>query len=146
MSINYFHTNPFLCLMCVCFVQLHHFYQYYLCFMGRTYCIYSTDVWFIQVFFSKKDIVESKFFVTVNYSFNVRQTPTTIYVSAYWPLSVLSVFLFCVCVPACICVCVCVCVCVWYQVRVAAKKTSDLSKLDTVLHKTHSKGLLVLRY
>ena len=24
------------CLVCVCFVYLHHFYQYYLCFAGRT--------------------------------------------------------------------------------------------------------------
>ena len=50
-------------------------------------------------------------------------------VSVYWLLSVLCVFL-------------CVFVCVLYQIRVPAKKThyvSDLSKFDTLLHKTHIK-------
>ena len=61
-------------------------------------------------------------------------------VSVYWPLSVL-----CVCVS--LCVCACARVCVWYQIRVPVKNhVSDLSKLDALLHKTHIKVLLVLRY
>ena len=56
-------------------------------------------------------------------------------VSVYWPQSVL-------------CVCVCVCVCVWYQIKAPVKNrnVSDLSKLDGLLHKTHIKVLLVLKF
>ena len=56
----YFHTKqpfPVLSLsgcsvcVCVCFVYLHHFYQYYLCFIRRTYfyCIQSADIWLLQM-------------------------------------------------------------------------------------------------
>ena len=49
-------------------------------------------------------------------------------VLAYWPLSVLLVF-------------------VWYQISTSKNKhLSDLSKLDTLLHKIHIKILLVLKY
>ena len=57
--------------------------------------------------------------------------------SVYWPMSVLCVF-----------VCVRVFVCVWYQIRVPAGNhiVSDLSKLDALLYKTHTKVLMVLRF
>ena len=49
----------------------------------------------------------------------------------------------------CITPCVwCVSLCVWYQIRVLVKNhsVSDPSKMDTLMHKTHSKVLLVLLY
>ena len=51
--ITYFHTNSFQCYLseclvhaCVCFVYLHHSYQYCFSFMGRSYSfwIQSTDL------------------------------------------------------------------------------------------------------
>ena len=34
--VPFFQCYLFLSVWCVCFVYLHHFYQYYLCFAGRT--------------------------------------------------------------------------------------------------------------
>ena len=47
-----------------------------------------------------------------------------------------------------VCVCVCVCVCVVSNQNTSKKAhyRSDLSKLDPLLHKTHSKAFLILRY
>ena len=74
----------------------------------------------------RKDIVEIKFIISVNYSFNVMQITAMstwqvlliyIYVgmSKYWSLTVLCDFVcmclrVCACVRVCVCVCVCVCV------------------------------------
>ena len=55
-----------------------------------------------------------------------------LYLSIYWPLSVL-----------------CVCVCVYVISNQSTSKKSqvpDLSKLEALLHKTHIKVLLVMRY
>ena len=55
-------------------------------------------------------------------------------VSLYWPLSVFCVF-------------VCLCLCVISNQSTSKKPyVLDLSKHDALLHKTHSKVLLVLRY
>ena len=56
-------------------------------------------------------------------------------VSVAWPLSVLWVF-----------VCVCVCVISNQSTSKNPYYVSNHSKLDTLLHKTHIKVLLVLRY
>ena len=59
-------------------------------------------------------------------------------VEVYWPLSMLCV---------CVCVRVCVCVCVISNESTSKKPhVSDFNKLDALLHKTHIKVLLVLRY
>ena len=65
-------------------------------------------------------------------------------VSVYWPPEC-AVFL-CVCVCVCVCVCMCLCVYVIPNQNTSKKPhyASDLSKLDTLLHKIHSKVLLVL--
>ena len=77
--------------------------------------------------------------------------------SVHWSLFAQCVFVYvcvCVCVgrgfvfvSVCLFVCVCVFVCVISNKSTNKKPhVSDLSKLDTLLYKTHSKVLLVLRY
>ena len=107
-------------------------------------CTASTSKWFLK----RKDMLESEFFISVNYSFSVIQIAAVstwqvvlmyIYmgVLVYWPLSVKCVF-----------VCMCVFVCVISNQSTSKKPyyVSVLSKPDTLFHKTHSKVLLVLRY
>ena len=50
--------------------------------------------------------------------------------------------------PLCVFVCMCVCLCVISNQHTSKKPhdVSGLSKLDALLHKTHIKVLLVLRY
>ena len=88
----------------------------------------------------RKEILESTFLISVNYSFSVIKiaavstSGVNIYlhgVSVYWPLSVLCVF---------------VCVISNQSTNRKTHHVSDLSKLDTLLHKTHMKVFLAPRY
>ena len=58
-SIIYIRISVWCVYVCVCFIYLHHFCQYYLCFTKRT-----------QSYRSKQQIYESKFLISVNYLFN----------------------------------------------------------------------------
>ena len=107
-------TKPFQCyffeyLVRVCFVYLHYFHWYCLCFMSRTY-LYWIWSWLLQlgIFKNAKTFVESKFLISANYLssvIHIANVSTYLLVlryrgvSVYWPLSALCVF---------------VCVSVWY--------------------------------
>ena len=135
------------CLMCMSFVYLHHEYQYYLCFTRKTssYCIWSTDIWLLQVGnFWKKIILQEVIFlyqwiIQCNKDSGSERTIDGVNIYLYGCVSILP--------PECtVCVCVCSCVC---NIKSDTSKkpyyVSDLSKLDALLHKTH-KVLLLQRY
>ena len=106
--------------------------------------------------------MESKFLISVNYSFNVIKTAamsTQVTVNTYfisvcqstgpWVCYVcvlVCVYVcLCVCMCACVCACVCVCVCVCVRLNQSTSKkphhVPELIKLDALLHKTCIKVL-----
>ena len=139
-------TNPFLCyfslecLACVCVCLFTPFLSVFVAFYRKNLvlldlinrCITSTSKWFLK----SKDTVEFKFLISANYLFNVMQ----IYAVSTKQVVLIYIYIG-------VCCGLCVCACVWYQIRVLAKNRimAELSKLDALLHKTHSKVLLVLR-
>ena len=134
------------CLVCVCVCLFTSFLSVFVAFYRKNLvlldlinrCITSTSEWFLK----SKDTVEFRFLISANYLFNVMQ----IYAVSTKQVVLIYIYIG-VCCGLCVCMCVCVRVRVWYQIRVLAKNRimAELSKLDALLHKTHSKVLLVLR-
>ena len=92
---------------------------------------------------NRKYIVEITFLISVNYLFNVikdshcEHITVGVNIYLYWCVSLLA--------SECECLCLCVCVCVISN-QSASKKlhhVSDLTKLDTLLHRTHIKVLRI---
>ena len=99
-----------------------------------------------EQFLKREDIMESKFLISVNHSFSVIQIAAVcehitgdVNIYLYGCVGLLAP-------ESAVCLCVCMCVISSQSTSKKQYYVSDLSKLDALLHKTHSRVLLVLRY
>ena len=134
--------------MSVWFVYLHHFYRHYLFHKKNLvlqHLINRYMTFISEKFLRRKDIVESKFLISVNYSFIHLISSCCEHITGGLNIN----FYECVSLLAPESV-MCLCVCLRVRSNQNAIKkphcVSDLSKLDALLHKTHIKVILVLRY